>query len=91
MAMDKKKPAPKKADSKKPAAKKPAARKPAGKMPWSGSPADKKADEKLMATMTPVEKARFRAGDKKHDDKKLSKAADMKMDKKLAKDVKKKY
>jgi hypothetical protein len=78
-------------DKKKPAAKKPAAKKPASKMPWSGSKADEKADAKVMKGMTPVEKARFEAGDKKMDKKKPGKAADMKMDKKLAKDVKKKY
>ena len=78
-------------DKKKSEMKKPAAKKPAAKKPWSGSKADEKADAKLMADMTPVERARFKAGDKKMDKKKPSKAADMKMDKKLAKDVKKKY
>jgi hypothetical protein len=91
MAMDKKKPAAKKPAAKKPAAKKPATKKPAAKKPWSGSPADEKADAKLMEGMNPIEKAKFRAGDKKHDDKKPGEAADKKMDKKLAKDVKKKY
>ena len=71
--------------------KKPAAKKPAAKKPWSGSKADEKADAEVMKGMNPIERAKFRAGDKKMDKKKPGEAADKKMDKKLARDVKKKY
>jgi hypothetical protein len=59
-----------------------------GKNPWSGSKADEKADKKTMKGMTPKQKAAFEKGDKKMDAKKPSKAADMKMDKALAKKIK---
>ncbi|CAB4128275.1 hypothetical protein UFOVP225_19 [uncultured Caudovirales phage] len=65
-----------------------AKKKPEPKKPWTGSKADEKADAKTMKGMTPAQKAKFKAADKKMDAKKPGKAADMKMDKKLAKDIK---
>lgn len=58
------------------------------KMPWAGSPADEKADAKKMKGMTPAQKAKFEAEDKKMDKKKPGKKADMKMDAALAKKIK---
>jgi hypothetical protein len=57
--------------------------------PWAGSKADEKADAKLKKGMTPAQKKKFEAADKKMDAKKPSKSEDMKKDKALAKKVKK--
>jgi hypothetical protein len=51
---------------------------------------DKKQDAKVMKGMTSAEKKKFAKGDKAMDKKKPSRAADEKMDKALAKKVKKK-
>jgi hypothetical protein len=51
---------------------------------------DKEQDKKLEKGMTPAQKKKFEAADKKMDKKKPSRAEDKKMDKALAKKVKKK-
>lgn len=51
---------------------------------------DKKQDAKVMKGMTPAQKGKFKAEDKKMDKKKPSAKADAKMDKALAKKIKKK-
>jgi hypothetical protein len=56
--------------------------------PWIGSKADEKQDKKAEKGMTPAQKKRFEAADKKMDAKKPSKKADMKMDKALAARIK---
>jgi hypothetical protein len=56
---------------------------------WTGSKADEKADKKTMKGMTPAQKKKFEAADKKMDAKMPSKKADMRMDKALAAKVKK--
>jgi hypothetical protein len=56
---------------------------------WIGSKADKAQDKKEMKGMTPAQKKKFEAADKKMDAKKPSKKADMRMDKALAAKVKK--
>ena len=55
---------------------------------WAGSPADKKTDKKLEKGMTPAQKKRFEAADKKMDAKKPSKKDDERMDKALAARIK---
>ena len=57
--------------------------------PWIGSKADEKQDKKEEKGMTPAQKRRFEAGDKKMDAKKPSKKEDMKKDKALADKIKK--
>jgi hypothetical protein len=52
--------------------------------------ADKKQDAKAMKGMTPKQKSAFEKGDKKMDAKKPSAKEDVKLDKALAKKVKKK-
>ena len=52
--------------------------------------ADKKSDAKIEKGMNPKQKATFEKADKKMDKKNPSAKADMKMDKALAKKVKKK-
>ena len=59
------------------------------KKPMSKS-ADKKQDAKTMKGMSPKEKSAFEKADKKMDKKKPSAKEDVKMDKALAKKVKKK-
>jgi len=60
-----------------------------GKPAWIGSKADEKQDKKLEKGMTPAQKKRFEAGDRKMDkDKSLTKKEDVKKDKALAKKVK---
>jgi hypothetical protein len=56
--------------------------------PWIGSKADKEQDKKAEKGMTPAQKKKFEAADKKMDAKKPSKKADMKMDKALAARIK---
>ena len=51
---------------------------------------DKKQDAKVMKGMTATEKKKFEKADKAMDKKKPSRAADAKMDKALAKKIKKK-
>jgi len=51
--------------------------------------ADKKSDAKIEKGMSPKQKAAFEKADKKMDKKNPSAKADMKMDKALAKKVKK--
>ena len=51
---------------------------------------DAAQDAKVMRNMTPVQMIAFKKGDKKMDKKKPSRAADIKMDKALAKKIKKK-
>jgi hypothetical protein len=51
---------------------------------------DKKQDAKTMKGMTPAQKKKFAAADKKMDKKKPSRKEDEKMDKALAKKIKKK-
>ena len=51
---------------------------------------DKKQDAKAMKNMTPAQKKKFVKGDEAMDKKKLSRKEDTKMDKALAKTVKKK-
>jgi hypothetical protein len=51
---------------------------------------DKKQDAKVMKGMTATEKKKFAKADKAMDKKKPSRAADAKMDKALAKKIKKK-
>jgi hypothetical protein len=51
---------------------------------------DKKQDAKVMKGMSPKQKSAFEKADKKMDAKKPSAKADMRMDKALAKKVKKK-
>jgi hypothetical protein len=61
------------------------------KKPWAGSKADEKADKKLEKGMTPAQKKKFEAADKKMDkDKSMSKSEDMKKDKALAARIKSK-
>jgi len=55
-----------------------------------GKKADKKQDAKVMKGMTPAQKGKFKKEDAKMDKKKPSAKADMKMDKALAKKIKKK-
>ena len=50
---------------------------------------DKKQDAKVMRGMTPAQKNKFKAEDKKMDKKKPSAKADMKMDKALVAKIKK--
>jgi hypothetical protein len=57
--------------------------------PWIGSKADKEQDKKAEKGMTPAQKKKFEAADKKMDAKKPSKKADIRMDNALAKKVKK--
>ena len=57
--------------------------------PWIGSKADKEQDKKAEKGMTPAQKKRFEAADKKMDSKKPSKKDDIRMDNALAKKVKK--
>ena len=52
--------------------------------------ADKKQDAKAMKGMTPAQKKKFAAADKKMDKKHPTRKEDEKMDKALAKKVKKK-
>ena len=52
--------------------------------------ADKKQDAKATKGMTPAQKKKFEAADKKMDKKKPSAKADVKMDKALAKKIKNK-
>ena len=52
--------------------------------------ADKKQDAKAMKGMNPAQKGKFKKEDAKMDKKKPSAKADMKMDKALAKKIKKK-
>jgi hypothetical protein len=54
-----------------------------------GKKADKKQDAKVMKGMTSKQKAAFAKADKKMDKKKPSRAMDEKMDKALAKKIKK--
>lgn len=56
--------------------------------PWIGSKADEKQDKKDEKGMTPAQKKKFEAADKKMDAKKPSKAEDMKKDKALAARIK---
>lgn len=56
--------------------------------PWIGSKADEKQDKKLEKGMTPAEKKKFEAADKKMDAKKPSKKEDIKKDKALAARIK---
>ena len=56
--------------------------------PWIGSKNDEKQDKKAMKGMTPAEKKKFMAEDKKHDKKNMSKKEDMKGDKKIAARIK---
>jgi len=60
-----------------------------GKKPMSKA-ADKKQDAKAKKGMTPAQKKKFEAADKKMDKKKPSAKEDVKMDKALAKKIKKK-
>jgi hypothetical protein len=55
-----------------------------------GKKADKKQDAAAMKGMSPKQKAKFKKADKKMDKKKPSPAEDNKMDKALAKKIKKK-
>jgi hypothetical protein len=55
---------------------------------WIGSKADEKQDKKLEKGMTPAQKKRFEAADKKMDAKKPSKKEDLKKDAALAKKIK---
>jgi hypothetical protein len=57
--------------------------------PWIGSKDDEKQDKKLEKGMTPAQKKKFEAADKKMDAKKPSEKADKRMDKALATKVKK--
>lgn len=59
-----------------------------GKKPMSKS-ADKKQDAKAMKGMTPAQKGKFKKEDAKMDKKKPSAKEDVKMDKALAKKIKK--
>lgn len=73
--------------TKKPTPKKAAPKK--GSMPpWINSKEDKEQDKKEMKGMTPAQKKKFEAADKKMDAKKPSKAADKKMDAALAARIK---
>jgi hypothetical protein len=56
--------------------------------PWIGSKADEKQDKKLEKGMTPAQKKKFEAADKKMDAKKPSKKEDIKKDKALAARIK---
>ena len=56
--------------------------------PWIGSKADEKQDKKAEKGMTPAQKKRFEAADKKMDAKKPSKKEDIKKDAALAKKIK---
>jgi hypothetical protein len=56
--------------------------------PWIGSKADEKQDKKAEKGMTPAQKKKFEAADKKMDAKKPSKAEDTKKDKALAARIK---
>jgi hypothetical protein len=55
---------------------------------WIGSKADEKQDKKAMKGMTPAQKKKFEAADKKMDAKKPSKKEDIKKDAALAKKIK---
>jgi hypothetical protein len=55
---------------------------------WVGSKADKAQDKKAEKGMTPAQKKKFEAADKKMDAKKPSKKEDIKKDKALAKRIK---
>ena len=55
---------------------------------WTGSKADEKQDKKAMKGMTPAQKKKFEAADKKMDAKKPSKKEDIKKDAALAKKIK---
>jgi hypothetical protein len=56
--------------------------------PWIGSKADKEQDKKAEKGMTPAQKKKFEAADKKMDAKKPSKKDDIRMDKALAARIK---
>jgi hypothetical protein len=57
--------------------------------PWIGSKKDEKQDKKLEKGMTPAQKKKFEAADKKHDkNKSMTKAQDVKGDKKIAAKIK---
>ena len=56
--------------------------------PWIGSKADEKQDKKLEKGMTPAQKKKFEAADKKMDAKKPSKKEDIKKDRALAARIK---
>ena len=56
--------------------------------PWVNTKADKKLHSKLEKGMTPAQKKKFEAENKKMDAKKPSKKADMRMDAALAKKIK---
>lgn len=56
--------------------------------PWIGSKADKEQDKKAEKGMTPAQKKKFEAADKKMDAKKPSKKEDIKKDKALAARIK---
>ena len=56
--------------------------------PWIGSKADEKQDKKLEKGMTPAQKKKFEAADKKMDAKKPSKKEDIKKDNALAARIK---
>ena len=55
---------------------------------WTGSKADEAADKKTMKGMTPAQKKKFEAADKKMDAKNPSKKTDMKKDAALAARIK---
>jgi hypothetical protein len=56
--------------------------------PWIGSKKDEKQDKKLEKGMTPAQKKKFEAEDKKMDAKKPGKKEDVKKDTALAKKIK---
>jgi hypothetical protein len=58
------------------------------KKSWVDTKADKNQDKKLEKGMTPAQKKKFEAADKKMDAKKPSKKADIKMDNALARRIK---
>lgn len=58
------------------------------KKSWVNTKADKKQDKKLEKGMTPAQKKKFEAADKKMDAKNPSKKEDIKKDKALANRIK---
>lgn len=58
------------------------------KKSWTDSKADKNMHKKLEKGMTPAQKKKFEAENKKMDAKKPSKKEDVKMDKALARKIK---